>query len=123
MKKNNRKCIVCGTQYHYCNSCAEHMKNPVWMNIYHNENCKNLFTIASDYLNNVIDSATASEKFKKCDLSYKNKLHSKIKQAIDETKNVKNETENENVVENAFDKDYKSKAKKKNLNSDYNEGV
>ena len=100
-KKNNRKCICCSTEYHYCNSCGEDRTKPAWYAIYHDENCKNIFNVASDFLAGAITKEEARQKFDACDLSHKNKLHSKIVEAIDAVYGVKVETKNvvDTVVE------------------------
>jgi hypothetical protein len=83
MKKNNKKCICCGEVYTFCTGCSEYDKYPRWMAIYHNENCKNLFNISSDFLAGELSKEEASTRLKDCDLSYKNKLHHSIVDAID----------------------------------------
>ena len=88
-KKNNRKCICCSTEYRYCNSCSEDRTKPAWYAIYHNENCKDIFNTASDYLAGAITKEDAKQKFDACDLSYKHKLHSKIIEAINDVYGVK----------------------------------
>lgn len=135
MKKNNKTCIVCGEKYTYCNSCEAFYNLPTWMAIFHNENCKDLFTITSDYLSNTLDKDEAIERLNKCDLSYKDKLHKEILKAVNELTDVEIKAEviekveiteaNENIEEvNEIEK-YVSKRnkQKKNLNSDYNEGI
>lgn len=87
-KKNNRKCICCSEEYRYCNSCAEDRMKEPWNSIYHNANCKDIFNIASDYLANAITKEEAKEKFDKCDLSYKDKLHHKIVDAINDAYDI-----------------------------------
>lgn len=83
-KRDNKKCIVCGKTYTFCNSCDEDRLKPAWMGIYHDENCKKLFDTASDYFAKIISKEEAREQFGKCDLSYKKDLHHKIAEAIDE---------------------------------------
>lgn len=97
MKKNNKICICCKSTYTFCPSCAESKNLEMWRNIYHNENCKNIFNTASDYLAGAITKEEAKQKFDACDLSYKNKLHNKIVEAINDVYGVKVETNN--VVE------------------------
>ena len=82
MAKNNRKCICCSTEYRYCGNCSEDRLKEPWHAIYHDENCKNIFNAASDYLAGAITKEEAKENFDKCDLSYKDKLHHKIVEAI-----------------------------------------
>ena len=98
-KNNNRKCICCSTEYRYCNSCSEDRTKPAWYAIYHNENCKDIFNTASDYLAGAITKEEAKQKFDACDLSQKNKLHSKIVEAINAVYGEKTEMKNESVVE------------------------
>ena len=101
-RNNNRKCICCSTEYRYCNTCSEDRTKPVWYTIYHNENCKDIFNTASDYLAGAITKEEARQKFDTCDLSYKNKLHNKIVEAINAVYGAKVETKNvvETVAEN-----------------------
>ena len=49
MVKNNKKCILCGKVYSYCNSCSEFDHLPRWMECYCSENCKEIFNALSDY--------------------------------------------------------------------------
>ena len=84
MAKNNRKCICCAQEYRYCNSCAEDNTKPTWFALYHNENCRDIYKIASECLYEVISKEEAKERFDKCDLSYKDKLHHKIREVIDD---------------------------------------
>ena len=83
-RKNNRTCIVCGKVYTYCNHCAEDSLLPVWYAIYHNENCRNLFNIAAEYLSGETTKEEAKEKFDACDLTYKENLNHHIIKAINE---------------------------------------
>ena len=84
MRKNNRICIVCSTKYTYCPNCAEFDHLEKWHTIYHDENCKNIFEAASDYLAGYITKEEAKLKLDKCDLSNKANFHHKIVEAIDE---------------------------------------
>lgn len=86
-KKNNKTCICCGKKYRYCNSCAEDALKPTWYGIFHNENCKNIYTITNDYKSNDSNKLTREEAKKLldgCDLSYKNSLHHVIVGTLNE---------------------------------------
>lgn len=83
---NNRICLACGKAYEYCSSCSGSLNTPVWKNIFHTENCKNVFEIVSDYAQNVITKETAKTKLQKCDLSQSNTFIDKIGKIIDEIK-------------------------------------
>lgn len=82
MKKNNKKCIVCGEIYTYCNSCSEFDKYPRWMGVYHEENCKNVFDITSKFLSGHITKEEAKELLDKCNLSNKKNFHKVILETI-----------------------------------------
>ena len=84
MGKGNKKCICCGKEYTFCLHCAEYDHFPRWMNIYHNENCKNLFNITTEYKAGNITAKEAKDGYSKCDLSYKNKLNKYIVDVINE---------------------------------------
>lgn len=84
MRRSNKICIVCKEHYQYCSSCYEDVQQPRWKAIYHNENCKNLFGIATDFLAGDLEKTKAKEMLDKCDLSYKDKLHHEITRAINE---------------------------------------
>ena len=101
--KNNKKCIVCGTKYTYCSNCAEFANVAIWHNLYHDENCKEIFEIAVDFNSGNLDKNIARERIEKCNLSNKKLFHKSILKAIDEicetTSDVKFE---EPVVESMF---------------------
>lgn len=84
MKQNNKTCICCGEVYTFCTGCGQFDNEPRWRAIYHNETCKDIFIIVSDYLQKAISKEEAKERLLKCDLSYKEKLHKKIQEGIDE---------------------------------------
>ena len=49
IRKHKKTCILCGKEYSYCSNCSEYANLPVWHNIYHDENCKNIFNIATNF--------------------------------------------------------------------------
>ena len=89
MKKDNKKCIVCGKVYTFCTGCREFDKYPRWMAIFHNENCKELYDIANDYLAKSVPVEELKERLENCDLSYRENLHHIIKNVVDEVVPVK----------------------------------
>lgn len=93
MRKNNRRCIVCGKEYNYCPSCSE-ANTPSWKSIYHDENCKKVFAVASWYLSGSITKEQAKSKFEKCDLSKKYLFNAEIQRAINETMVKKEQIQN-----------------------------
>lgn len=61
----NRTCIVCGTNYKYCNSCANANKEPAWKRIYCSEGCKEIAEIVNDLKGNKINKSSARIKLSK----------------------------------------------------------
>lgn len=112
-KSKERRCLVCGCTYYFCPRCEADSTKPRWMFVFHNENCKNLDHIASDYLAGEIDKETAKSEFDKCDLSNKDNLHKSIVKAIDEVYGAKTKSTVTEKEENKA-----SKFIKKSLNSD-----
>ena len=82
MKK--RKCIVCGEEYEYCGKCKAHSNLPAWMAIYHDENCRNIMNIATDYMAGSISKAVAKAMLDECDLSNKKNFKESVLKAINE---------------------------------------
>lgn len=68
MKKDNRKCICCGTTYKYCNSCVEYASLPQWKNIYDKVECKVIFDVVTDYVAKSITKEEAKEKLSEYDI-------------------------------------------------------
>ena len=52
MKRANRKCIVCGTEYEFCDSCGTSaaQRDDMWKALYHDMNCKHIYEALSAYM-------------------------------------------------------------------------
>ena len=68
-KKNNRTCIICGSQYHYCNTCGEDANKPTWYFIFDGQNCHDIYEICTQYRDKEITVKQAYEKITKLDIS------------------------------------------------------
>ena len=79
-----RKCIVCGTEYEYCNRCSSHATKPTWMALYHDDNCRNIMNIASEYMAGNITKADAKSQLDKCDLTNKKNFKDSVAMAVNE---------------------------------------
>ena len=87
MMKNNKTCIVCGEVYTYCPNCAEFYSYPTWMNIFHDETCKDIFETVSSYKFNEITKDEAKVKLAK--LTYSDReLPQDIKDTINEINHI-----------------------------------
>ena len=69
MAKRDRKCYLCGENYKYCPTCSQDKMKPSWMAEFHNENCKNIFNIATRFNLKLLTKAEAKAEMDKCDLS------------------------------------------------------
>ena len=99
-KKNNRTCIVCGTQYYHCGHCDEPIK-PAWYAIFHDQNCHDIYdAVANIYPQK--GKEAAKEVLDKLDLSNKEKFHQNIIKLINEIYDIKDENKvEENKIEEA----------------------
>ena len=106
IKKNNKKCLVCGTVYTYCPNCGEFNHLPKWMNIFHDENCMKIFYITTDYLAGNITADEARARYDACDLSNKDNFNTNTKRVLSEVyanKNVTTNTTPEPAADESFD--------------------
>ena len=67
--KYERKCLCCGASYSYCNNCYDFRNYPLWMNSFHDENCKNIFETCTNYNFKLITTEQAKKALSNCDLS------------------------------------------------------
>lgn len=75
VKKNNKKCILCGKTYTYCSRCEEFDHLPRWMEIYCSDNCRTIFNTLTEYNAENITAREAAERMKDCDMSDVSKFH------------------------------------------------
>lgn len=76
MARKNRECLTCGTKYSYCPSCNR--KEPHWMAEFHDENCKNILQICTQYNIGLLTKEQAKEALNACDLSNKENFNQSI---------------------------------------------
>lgn len=82
-KRLNRTCICCGTNYRYCNRCAEDAGKPSWLRNFHDENCRKIFYVVNDFNHGEITASDAAKILKNCDLSNKRNFKESIANIID----------------------------------------
>ena len=69
-KKGLRTCCVCHRNFSFCPVCNPEDRNkPTWYFAYCSENCKDIYSVASDYENGNIQADEAKVKLDKLDLS------------------------------------------------------
>lgn len=83
-KTKERKCIVCGKEYEYCNRCSSHANMPTWMALYHDDNCRSIMNIATEYMAGNLTKAEAKSQLDNCDLTNKKNFKESIVKAINE---------------------------------------
>ena len=87
-KRLNRTCICCGTNYRYCNRCAEDAGKPSWLRNFHDENCRKIFYAVNDFNHGEITASDAVKILKDCDLSNKKNFKKSIVDIIDKITEV-----------------------------------
>lgn len=75
VKKDNKKCILCGKTYTYCSRCEEFDHLPRWMEIYCSDNCRTIFNTLTEYNAKNITAEEATKRLEKCDMSDIDKYH------------------------------------------------
>lgn len=68
-KRNNRICVICGNEYHFCPSCGEDAGKPTWYFAFDSENCHDVYGICVAWRDNEISTAEAYKRVKALDLS------------------------------------------------------
>lgn len=89
-KKNNRKCIVCNCSYYFCNHCQDGEVKPSWYNIFHDQNCHDVYDAVANILP-LKGKEAAKEALDKLDLSDKENFHSNIIKSINEIYDIVDE--------------------------------
>lgn len=84
MAKLNKECILCKTKYSFCNRCEAYDHLPRWMAIYCSDNCRTVFTTATDYEYKHLSKEDAKNILDSCDLSARDKYHPTTQRIIDE---------------------------------------
>lgn len=76
MARKNRECLTCGIKYSYCPNCNR--QSPAWMTEFHEENCKNIFEICTNFNMKLFSKNEAKAALEQCDLSNKENFKSFI---------------------------------------------
>lgn len=98
-KKNNRNCIVCGQSYYFCNHCQDGVIKPSWYNIFHDQNCHDIYDAVSNIYPTKGKEA-AKEALDKLDLTNKENFHPNIIKLINEIYDIMDKVENIENIEN-----------------------
>lgn len=104
VKKNNKKCILCGKTYTYCSRCEEFDHLPRWMEIYCSDNCRTIFNTLTEYNAKNITAKEAAKRLGKCDMSDVGNYHEINQKMVEEiqekTTDIKaQKTPGEEIVE------------------------
>lgn len=70
-KRGLRTCCVCRKEHLFCPQCRPEDRNkPTWYFAYCSENCKDIYTVTSDYEDKKITADEAKTQLDKLDLSH-----------------------------------------------------
>ena len=97
-KRNNRTCIICKTQYHYCPNCGSDAGKPTWYFIFDGQNCHDIYEVCTQYRDNEIDAETAYGLISKLDLSKIDDFSEGTRLQIEEIIKLHEETAAKEVV-------------------------
>lgn len=79
--RSTRKCIVCGKEYEFCGGCKRKLK-PSWMNLYHDENCREIWHSITTFYDK--DGAVAAaERLSNLDLSAMDNFSEGVREKIE----------------------------------------
>lgn len=80
--KINHKCHCCQTGYYYCPTCpsTEHLET--WHIMFHEENCKTIFSTCVDYFLNKITADEAAKILNECDLTNVDSFEKTVKDQV-----------------------------------------
>ena len=117
-RQNNRTCIICGKQYHYCPNCGEDAGKPTWYFVFDGQNCHDIYDVCTNYRDGKIDVAKAYELISNLDTSEINSFQEATREQINEIiKNGKPVNRNITFTNNSEDKETNTyKSNNKNLN-------
>lgn len=87
MKNKLRKCSCCLNQYEYCPKCQKDSNKEPWHFTFCSKNCKDIYTVTSQFENGQIDTQTAKEQLEKLDLSKKDTFGTSYKNSIEKIMN------------------------------------
>ena len=99
MKSKKRICIVCGQEYEYCNRCGADAHYPAWKSIYHDENCREIMRIATEYMANNISKSEAKKKLNSCNLENKTNFENSVSKAVNQILATKKNNGSKNVFQ------------------------
>lgn len=68
-RKNNRTCLICHRNYHFCPTCGEDAGKPSWYAIFDGENCHEIYEVCVAYRDKIFDAKKAYEEISKLDIS------------------------------------------------------
>ena len=83
-RQNNRTCIICGKQYHYCPNCGEDAGKPTWYFVFDGQNCHDIYDVCTNYRDGKIDVAKAYELISNLDISEINSFQEATRAQINE---------------------------------------
>lgn len=110
MVNNLRTCEICGTKYKYCNNCGEYQNYPRWMFLFHDENCRDIWSAINAYRAGTNTAYEAKKRLEKLDITNVVDVYKKYIDEIFETA-VEPEPMPEKKVYNNSESKYNSSKK------------
>ena len=83
MGRRTRECYLCGQKYEYCPTCSQDKLKPAFMAEFHDENCKNIFNIATRFNMQLLTKEEAKSAMEQCDLTNKANFKSYVQRDLE----------------------------------------
>ena len=83
MERKLRRCAVCGTEYKFCPRCNEDKDKPLYHYTFCSKNCRDIYSVISDYEDKEITAKEAFEILSELDLSKKDCFNTSYKNSLD----------------------------------------
>lgn len=88
MERKLRYCAVCGTGYKFCPKCNEDKDKPLYHYTFCSKNCKDIYSVISDYRDGELSCDEANKLLSSLDLSKINNFGESYKKSLEEIYNL-----------------------------------
>lgn len=87
-----RECLVCGKKYQYCGHCNKNNVVETWKNIYCSKECREVFSICSNFEGGIITQEEAYNKLTELNIQ-PNQMTKAVRASVDKIMAFKPEEE------------------------------
>ena len=84
MERKLRRCAVCGTEYRFCPKCNEDKDKPLYHYTFCSKNCRDIYSVISNYEVKEITAEIALENILELDLSKVDSFNDSYKKSLND---------------------------------------